>query len=361
MAALLQAAMWHAWCLSHSVLHPFISFPDTFNARVHPRLKRFLPVWCGVIACSIFLSSRSYSLSPSGAFSLAVKTAVILDNAQIVGCSHGRLRVQLQQQDRVAAEAQGDAMRSAVMLKKFSDAKEIHHTIFGLLLQSSSHDDKCVPLRHLRFLIHPQSKKKHIPLQQQITRRCLCFPHWYLFSSFPSHLSHLSCNRLSPFAGAQAFMEDVPQGVRVIVRFFLKAGVKSKGNSGVHRISDVGGWHQQSTSFVTVGDLTRVSLQIAIRPVALVNLMKCLVLFITSSLHLTSLICLNVNIIIIIFVIRFYFRNLLLCVFGGAKEYLMPPVGKRVLLKLRLQIVRYFMMFYNMFLKIFIAQSLCSS
>lgn len=46
-----------------------------------------------------------------------------------------RLRVQLQQQDWVAAEAHGDAMRSAAMLTKFSHAKEIHHTIYGLLLQ----------------------------------------------------------------------------------------------------------------------------------------------------------------------------------------------------------------------------------
>lgn len=41
-----------------------------------------------------------------------------------------------------------------------------------------------------------------------------------------------------------------------------------------------------------------------------------------------------------------------------AKGYLMPPVGKCVLLKLHLQIVKHFMMFLK---KIFIAQSLCSS
>lgn len=48
------------------------------------------------------------------------------------------------------------------------------------------------------------------------------------------------------FAVAQAFMEHVPQGVRVIVRLFLKAGVKSKGNSGVHRTSVVGGWRDKA-------------------------------------------------------------------------------------------------------------------
>lgn len=113
---------------------------------------------------------------------------------------------------------------------------------------SSSHSDKCALLYHYRFPIHPSSKK-HILLQQQITRRCLCFPHSYLLSSFPFHMSHLRCNRLSPFAVAPAFMENVPQGDRVIVCLFLKAGVKSKDLSWMHRTRDVGVQKQQSTIF----------------------------------------------------------------------------------------------------------------
>lgn len=60
---------------------------------------------------------------------LSVKTAVTLDKAQFAGCSHGRLRAQLQQQDWVTAEAHGDVVRSAAMLKKFSDANEMYHKI----------------------------------------------------------------------------------------------------------------------------------------------------------------------------------------------------------------------------------------
>lgn len=139
---------------------------------------------------------------------------------------------------------------------------------------SSRHEDKCVLLYH----IHPSSKK-HILLQQQITRRRLCFPHSYLLSSFPSHLSHLSCNRLSSFAVAPAFMECIPKGVRVIVCLFLKAGVKSKDHSWMNCTSDVGVSKQQSTILRhrhTV-DLTCFFSQITIRLVALVNMKKCLV------------------------------------------------------------------------------------
>lgn len=150
---------------------------------------------------------------------------------------------------------------------------------------SSSHNDKCVLLYHCRFPIQ-HSSKKHIPLQQQITRRCLCFPHSYLLSSFPSHLSHLRCNRLSPFAVAPAFMENVPQGVRVIVCLFLKAGVKSKDHSWMNRIRDVGVRKQQSTIFHDRHRSDMFFLQIAITLVALVNMMKCLILFTTSSFYL---------------------------------------------------------------------------
>lgn len=94
-------------------------------------------------------------------------------------------------------------------------------------------------------------------------QKMLVFPTFVSVSSFPSHLSHLSCNRLSPFAVAPAFIEYVPQGVRVIVCLFLKAGVESKDHSWMHRTGDVGVSKQQSTMADT--DLTCFSSQIAIR------------------------------------------------------------------------------------------------
>lgn len=177
---------------------------------------------------------------------------------------------------------------------------------------SSSHEDKCVLLYH----IHPSSKK-HILLQQQITRRPLCFPHSYLLSSFPSHLSHLSCNSLSSFAVAPAFMECIPKGVRVIVCLFLKAGVKSKDHSWMNCTSDVGVSKQQSTILRhrhTV-DLTCFSSQITIRLVALVNMKKCLVFL--PHHHFISQVLRTCILYFLFFFFLFVYLFFIVCIWRG--------------------------------------------
>lgn len=93
-----------------------------------------------------------------------------------------------------------------------------------------------------------QNKKKRKKGANSVWAADACVsPHSYLLSSFPSRLSHLSCNRLSPFAVAPAFMEYSPQGVRVIVCLFLKAGVKSKDHSLMRRTSVVGVSRRQNS------------------------------------------------------------------------------------------------------------------
>lgn len=156
----------------------------------------------------------------------------------------------------------------------------------------------------------------------------MCFPHSYLLSSFPSHLSHLSCNRLSPFVVAPAFMGNVPQGVRVIVCLFLKAGGKPKHHSWKQRTSDVGVLKQQRTIFCHRHRSDMFFL-------ANRNQACCFGEHdeVFGPHHFIS----QVSCMYVIFFIYFFiFFYLLLCVLGGAKEYLMPPFGKHILLKLQL-------------------------
>lgn len=159
------------------------------------------------MSCFIFFSMHFPSLSPSGTWLLAAKAAVKLDNAQFVGCSHGWLRTQ---QDWVTAEAHSGLMRSTATLQWCKSNSPQNTWSFPSAAVPSAFYS---PIKDSLFFLQAKST---FCLNKSPADACVS-SHSSLLSSFPSHLSHSSCNRLSPFAVAPAFMEYVPQGVRVIV------------------------------------------------------------------------------------------------------------------------------------------------